>query len=111
MNAYVKTLQTRVLFPVRILPISLTKMQMLVFGLALALLLSAFGLVYVKDMNRRLMSQTQQLQSSYIKLHTQWSQLMIEQGSLSSQARVQEIASQDLHMVMPQAKAIVMIKP
>lgn len=110
MNAYVKAaLQSRVLV-LRGLPFTLTKMHALVFGLALAVLLSAFSLVYVKDMNRRLMNRSQSLQSHYVELHSQWSQLLVARGNLASQSRVAEIAAQKLHMVMPKPSKIVMIR-
>lgn len=110
MNAYVKTtLQHRILI-LRGLPFTLTKLHGLVFGLALAVLLSAFSLVYVKDLNRRLISQSQISQIEYTALHSKWSHLLLEKGSLSSQARVARIATQKLHMVMPKPSKIVMIR-
>jgi len=108
MNAYVKALQHRAL-TIRALPISLTKMHGLVFGLALAVLLSAFSLIYVKDMNRRLMSDLQTAQVQYAALHSHWSQLLVKEGSLASQAHVAKVATTKMQMVMPKPRDIKMI--
>lgn len=64
------------------------------------LLSSAFGTIYIKDMNRRLMGQLQQNQSDAVMLHNQYTQLLLEQSSLDNQARIQSIATNE-GMVFP----------
>jgi cell division protein FtsL len=91
------------------LPVTLTKAHLLMVGLALAVLLSAFSLIYVKDMNRRLMSRVQTLQTQHAVLHTQWSQLLLKRGSLNNQHRIARLATRDLDMQTAHAKSIVVI--
>ncbi|PIQ43709.1 MAG: cell division protein FtsL [Gammaproteobacteria bacterium CG11_big_fil_rev_8_21_14_0_20_46_22] len=108
MNAYVKSLQHRAI-NLGYLSFSLSRMQWLVFGLALMVLASAFSMVYVKDMNRRLMSDMQTAQAEYVALHSQWSQLLVKEGSLASQTHVASLATKNMGMVMPKPGKIVMI--
>jgi len=77
--------------------------------LVLGLLLSAFGVVYAKDLNRRLFIQYQDLQQAQQQYQVDWSKLLLEQGALSTQSRIQVLAQKQLHMVMPSARNIVLI--
>ena len=74
------------------------------------LLLSAFSLVYVKDLNRRLSRDHQRLQARYVLLQTEWEKLLLERGVWTSQARIQRVAQQDLHMHLPTAKDTLLLK-
>lgn len=68
--------------------------------LLIVLLLSAFGTIYIKDMNRRLMGTLQEKQAASVQLHNQYSQLLLEKSTWDNQARVQRLATQQ-GMVMP----------
>ena len=76
--------------------------------LMMTVLLSAFAVVYVKDLNRRLFIQYQQLQASHNQLYINWGKLLLEQSAWSTQARVQHIAQQQLHMVSPTPNQVVL---
>ena len=78
--------------------------------LILLLGLSAFGLVYVKDVSRRLFIQLQQSQQRHQSLSVGYGRLLLEQGAWSMQARIQQIAQVKLDMVLPLAKDIVMVR-
>ena len=66
--------------------------------LIMAVILSAFGVIYARDLHRCLLSDTQHLQSTYHQLLEQKDQLLIERGALSNQARIQRLAQQKLSM-------------
>ncbi|GAB4223704.1 MAG: hypothetical protein Tsb005_19480 [Gammaproteobacteria bacterium] len=66
-------------------------------------LISAFLVVYVKDLDRRLFSQVQTEQQVRNKLQVEWGQLLLEQSTLATQARVQTIARDQLNMHSPDA--------
>jgi cell division protein FtsL len=74
--------------------------------LLLWLFLSAFALVYVKDLNRRLSRDYQQLQHEYLDVQTQWEKLLLEQSVWVSQERIAQLAQEHLGMRMPRTKEI-----
>ena len=85
------------------------KNQLLIGVLIVLLLVSAFSVIYLKDLSRRLFIHYQQLQQVQEQREIEWSKLLLEEGAWSTQARVQNIATTQLNMVAPTAKQIVMI--
>ena len=77
--------------------------------LALAIIITAFTLVYFKDLNRRYFIQYQQLQTQQQQQQVRWGQLLLEQSAWSTQARVQNIAQSKLDMVVPQMQNVIML--
>ncbi len=75
--------------------------QLAAMILFLCVFFSAVGVVYMKDLNRRLFIQYQGLQQSQQQSEITWGKLLLEQSAWSTQSRVQEIASKQLGMVMP----------
>lgn len=73
-------------------------------------LFSAFTVVYVKDVYRRLFIDYQTLQNSQNEIYVEWGKLLLEQSTWSTQARVQSVAQQHLDMEAPEAKAVVMVQ-
>jgi cell division protein FtsL len=59
----------------------------------LALLASALGIVYVKDVNRRLIIQEQNIRNQTVLANERWSKLLLEQSTLSSQSRISHLAN------------------
>lgn len=74
-----------------------------------SIVISAFALIYVKDLNRRLFIQSQTLQQDHQRMVNQWGKLLLEQSTWSAQSRVQSISEQSLGMVTPLAKDVVML--
>jgi cell division protein FtsL len=86
--------------------------QQLGFGLlALLVLSSAMGVVYTKHFNRTLHIQLQQLQNTKDKLHEEWTQLLLEQGTLGSDVRVEQVAREKLGMIVPPPSQMVVVQP
>lgn len=86
------------------------KKQLLVGALIILLVASAFSVIYLKDLSRRMFIRYQNLQQVQQHDEVEWSKLLLEEGAWSTQARVQEIATTQLNMVMPAMKDVVMIK-
>jgi len=86
------------------------KKQLLVGALIVLLVASAFSVIYLKDLSRRMFIRYQDLQQVQQHDEVEWSKLLLEEGAWSTQARVQDIATTQLDMVMPTMKNIVMIK-
>lgn len=89
----------------------LGKKQLGTLLLGLVILASSFAVVYVRDINRQMMSQLQALTSTQNSLHNEWSQLLLEEGTWASQARVGQVASQDLNMIVPKTKSTIILTP
>jgi cell division protein FtsL len=77
--------------------------------LILAVLITAFAVVYVKDLYRRMFIQYQNLQNQQTQIYTDWGKLLLEQTTWSTQSRVQEIAAQRLGMEVPQSNDVVLV--
>lgn len=85
------------------------KKQLLIGALIILLLASAFSVIYLKDLSRRLFIRYQHLQQVQQRNEIEWSKLLLEEGAWSTQARIQNIATTQLNMIAPTAKQIVMI--
>jgi cell division protein FtsL len=88
----------------------ITRPRLINVILLLMLILSAFGIIYIKDLNRRLFIQYQTLQISHDKLYEDWGKLLLEQSTWSTQSRVRKIATSRLDMNLPASKEIVVLK-
>lgn len=78
--------------------------------LALAVFFTGFGVVFMKNKQRGLFIETQQLASQANKMQMTWGKLLLEQSTFAMQARIERIATDKLNMKMPAAKNIVMVK-
>lgn len=74
------------------------------------LLISAFTVLYIKDMNRRLFIEYQDLQSNHDKLYQEWGKLLLEQSTWATQARVQKIAQSRLGMSVPSTQEVTVLR-
>ena len=72
---------------------------------------SALALVYVKDLNRTYTSQQQTAQHQREQLRVEWEALLLEHATLTTQARVQSIAENQLSMHTPKAVDRNLIQP
>jgi len=71
---------------------------------------SAISVVYYKHLSRQLFAQLQRLQAEQEALQIEWSQLLLEQGTWGSDARVERLATERLKMIIPKPKDVVVIK-
>lgn len=90
--------------------LQITKRGILTVFLVIALLCSAFCIVYTKDLNRRLFIQYQILQREKTEELIQWGKLLLEQSTWSAQSRIQQIAQKQLGMQIPTEKEVILIK-
>lgn len=89
--------------------IALTTPMIGLMSLIAALLISAFSVIYVSDLNRQAFSELSTLQHSRNHLYTQWGQLLLEENTWASPERIETVAKQDLGMIIPSAKNVVII--
>lgn len=76
--------------------------------LFLCVFASAVGVVYMKDLNRRLFIQYQNQLQTEQQYTIDWGKLLLEQSTWATQARVQAIARQD-GMVMPSRHSVALL--
>ncbi len=82
----------------------LSKQLCFMLTLLLAVLLSALAIIYTTNEHRISFSQLQHLEQQTHQLQLQWGQLLLEQASLATPARVEELAIQKLQMRLPADK-------
>jgi cell division protein FtsL len=90
-------------------PIIISAKYIFIGILLLAVLISALSIVYVTDLNRHQFSDLQTSLQARDDLNTQYGQLLLEQNTWSSPARVQQISQQQFNMNVPAPQAVVMV--
>jgi len=79
--------------------------------LLLLLVLSALSVSWSVHESRRLTNDVQRLQAEHDHLQTEWGQLLLEQSTWGSYARVERIARDKLSMMQPRADQRVVVRP
>jgi cell division protein FtsL len=109
MNAVVRAVASDNTFARGVLiNINLPELKILV--LVFLLLVSALGVIYVKDINRRLFITQHKLQVQSEQLQSESNKLLLEQSAWAAQARVQRVAQRQLQMQIPPSGDVVVIK-
>lgn len=75
--------------------------------LALATILLALGVVYVKHENRLLTTEVERLRTERDRLDMEWSQLQLEEAALAHHARIETLARDQLGMSEPRDYVVV----
>ena len=84
--------------------------ELKILVLIFLLLASALGVVYIKDLNRRLFITHHKLQVQGEQLQSDSNKLLLEQSAWGAQARVQMVAQGKLQMQIPPSTDVMMIK-
>lgn len=92
------------------IPFKFVLPELRVLILVFLLLLSAIGVVYIKDLNRRLFITHHKLQVQSEQLNLDKNKLLLERSAWGAQARVQRVAQGQLHMKIPASNDVMMIK-
>ena len=79
--------------------------------LGLAVLGSSLGVVYSKQEARNRFDDLQRLIRERDELDIEWGQLQLEQSTWATNGRVESVARDDLHMVIPQATDLRIVRP
>ncbi len=78
--------------------------------LAIVVMLSGLAVVYTTDINRRLFMELQMAQTIQGQIRQEWGNLLLEESTWSTQARIQNLAQQHLEMSAPANDKIMIIK-
>lgn len=75
-----------------------------VIVLILAVLISAYSVVYFAWKNRSLNTEVQQLRDGQDQLDVEWRHMLLELNALSEHSRIERIATKQLDMKRPERK-------
>ncbi|TAK60356.1 cell division protein FtsL [Methylobacter sp.] len=80
-------------------------------GLILVLLVSALAVIYSKYQSRLIFIEIQKQERALDQYEVEWGQLQLELTTLAEQNRVEQVAREQLKLVMPLRERIIYIKP
>lgn len=80
-------------------------------GLVLVLLISALTVIYSKYQSRLIFIEIQKQERALDQYEVEWGQLQLELTTLAEQNRVEQVARDQLKLVMPLREKIIYIKP
>ena len=72
---------------------------------------SAFSVVYTKHLSRSLFAELRITHKARNELYAEYDRLLLEQGTVAANVRIEHIARSQFDMVTPPAASIVMVKP
>jgi len=85
--------------------------RVLVAILWVAVLASSLGVIWGKQEARNQFNELQKLTKARDDLDIEWGQLQLEQSTWATHGRVEQVAHDDLHMVIPQANDLRIVQP
>jgi cell division protein FtsL len=83
---------------------------LLIFIFAVVCVLSSMAVIYTKHESRKLFVELEQLTDQRDELNIEWGQLQIEQSTWATHARIEQVATDDLELLRPEATAIYVIE-
>ncbi|WP_028387590.1 cell division protein FtsL [Legionella fairfieldensis] len=104
MNAAAKAINQSNFFNGQLLDMRISKQLAFLLSLLLLVLITALAIVYTTNEHRLSFSQLQHLEQQTNQLQLQWGQLLLEQASLATTARVEQLAVEQLQMRLPTDK-------
>lgn len=84
--------------------------HLLLFVFAVVCVTTAIALVYTKHDSRKLFIELEGLTHERDELNIEWGQLQIEQSTWATHARIEQVATDDLALVRPDATDIIIIE-
>ena len=106
MNAAARALHQATIFRGQWSVLSYSKEFFATLFLIVGVLFSSCAVIYLKNTQRNLISEWQQLQQYQQQLHVQTDQLLLEKGTWVAPARLQAIAQTQLQMSVPPPRYI-----
>jgi len=90
-------------------PVHMARAPWFSAALALAVIVSAVGVIYTAHRSRELFRTLEQARREQNDIQIEWRQLLLERSTLSSHARVEQIAGEQLQMTLPQIETPVTV--
>ena len=79
----------------------------ILFGVAV--FFSAVGVVIARHDARKLFVEIQMLEQDRDELNEEWGRLQLEQSTWATDARIESVSKTELHMIEPEARAVILI--
>lgn len=86
-------------------------LQIAIAAVWILVLASCVAVVWSKDQSRSLFIELQKLQAQRDDLDTEWGQLKLEQSAWATYGRVEQMAHEDLQMVIPRPDKVQIVQP
>jgi len=109
MNAAARLVHQNILSRQLVLTQLLTRRQLTLLMLTLAILLTGLGVIYVTNTTRVLYASYQRNLIEQDRLHVTRGQLLLERSTWMMQARIQQIAEKKLGMHLPDHQSVVIM--
>ena len=90
---------------------STRKLRLIVAMLWVAVLASSLGVIYAKQEARNRFNDLQKLTKARDDLDIEWGQLQLEQSTWGTHGRVERVARDELHMVIPPPGELRIVQP
>lgn len=110
MNAAARDINQSNFFHGQLADIRLSLSSALHIGLLLIVLLSALAVVYMTNLQRTTLYQLESAEQQTHQLQLQWGQLLLEQASLATPSRVEQLAANKLNMILPMNKKMMVLR-
>ncbi|STY28716.1 cell division transmembrane protein FtsL [Legionella wadsworthii] len=104
MNAAARIINQGTIFNGQLADMHMSKSLYMLIMLLVAVLVSALAVIYSTNSYRVTLNKVEQQEQLTHYLQLQWGQLLLEQASLATPARVQEVATDKLQMLLPNPK-------
>lgn len=111
MNAAARVINRSNLFHGHLAEMHMSRSVSMLIVMLAAVLISALSVIYSTNSYRSTFSQVQQEEQQTQALELQWGKLLLEQASLATPARVQELAVEKLGMSFPSSKNTYLLHP
>ncbi len=85
--------------------------SLLMLVLFVSVLLSAIAVAYSAHWNRQLLNELYGELSVRDKAQAEWGRLILEQSTWTAHSRIETLASEQLHMHIPEAADVRLVKP
>lgn len=90
--------------------LSLSRQAILSFSLAMAVMFSAFAVIYMQNFNRQLYVQLQSNAHAKQAMQIESGKLLLEKSVWSGQSRIEDYAQNELAMTQPKRDKFIQIK-
>ena len=110
MNAAAKFIQESSLFQGQLASVRISKQVCIKTVLVIVMLLSALAVIYLTNVTRYTCNQLELAEETAHQLRVEHGQLLLEQASLLNPERVERIAKQSLHMMLPLSQHAYLLK-
>ena len=86
-------------------------MRQMIVLLASLILLSGLSLVYFEQHSRKLIVEWQALRRHEAAIQLEWRQLRLEESTLTAEAKLDQVARQQLKLFIPSPEVVVYVMP